>query len=140
MSSLIERAARDCGQDPDCSCDWAGMPRECLYEYCCGTVPPLPLPPPSGPGARSGPKRKAPPDGRRPPRAQIAHKLGQERADYGTDALGEAANPTPAERVDAYRQAQHLAAWQQVCQPDQTLYSAKCSSEAVPALDNRKHR
>jgi len=106
VSSLILKAAKDCGQDPNCSCDWSGMPRECLYNYCCGT---------------------------------IAHQLGQGRADYGTDALGEPANPTPEERVDAFNQARHLREWQSICTPDQDLYGMKCSSEGVPELDNRKH-
>jgi hypothetical protein len=38
VSSQIELAAQDCGQDPNCVCDWAGSPRECLFSYCCGTV------------------------------------------------------------------------------------------------------
>ena len=38
VSSQIELAAQDCGQDPKCVCDWAGSPRECFFSYCCGTV------------------------------------------------------------------------------------------------------
>ena len=34
----VEEAAADCGSDPHCVCDWAGSPRQCLFDYCCGTI------------------------------------------------------------------------------------------------------
>ncbi|EKX37918.1 hypothetical protein GUITHDRAFT_115894 [Guillardia theta CCMP2712] len=38
IDHFVEEAAADCGSDPGCVCDWAGKPRQCLYEYCCGTL------------------------------------------------------------------------------------------------------
>uniref|UniRef100_A0A7S0NCS5 Uncharacterized protein n=1 Tax=Cryptomonas curvata TaxID=233186 RepID=A0A7S0NCS5_9CRYP len=38
VEGLVERAAADCGSDPDCVCDWAGTPHAGLFAYCCGTI------------------------------------------------------------------------------------------------------
>eukprot|EP00288_Rhodomonas_lens_P020021 CAMPEP_0177690640 /NCGR_PEP_ID=MMETSP0484_2-20121128/875_1 /TAXON_ID=354590 /ORGANISM="Rhodomonas lens, Strain RHODO" /LENGTH=165 /DNA_ID=CAMNT_0019201199 /DNA_START=141 /DNA_END=638 /DNA_ORIENTATION=- len=38
IDHYVEEAAADCGSDPNCFCDFAGTPRKCLFDYCCGTI------------------------------------------------------------------------------------------------------
>mmetsp|Transcript_41784 Transcript_41784/g.65268 ORF Transcript_41784/g.65268 Transcript_41784/m.65268 type:complete len:210 (+) Transcript_41784:311-940(+) len=38
VDNLVEKAAADCASDPSCICDWAGTPRKCLFNYCCGRL------------------------------------------------------------------------------------------------------